>query len=561
MGKLKNKKVLITIILVVIAIIILTSILIANQMKKRNGDNIQVAVLEKVKILSESDSYNAAELIKKNIVKITNTTNAGTITGTGFFHETGYLVTNSHLVDIEGKIEIEYYDGNIQQAFLAANDITSDIALLKVDKPKVKALAFGNTLTLKVTDELYAIGYPYGLEGEATVTKGILSARRSAGGIEYLQTDISLNTGNSGGPLINDKAEVFGMTTYAAENASFGMSISAENLENIISRLLEELEIEYLEDERPSNALNTVLIEIGHNDEDIYKQKDILEKIKEKHKDKNKDDKQEHLEENEEQKENQKPNNNGEDVDPGPTYVPPEPPPVKVEEPKSKDATLKTLSVKGYTLAPVDNIPNEYRIELRNKMVSSLDITAIANDEKATVKIEGNENFQKGIANEIKITVIAEDGHTQEIYIIYLIISKSTFEGYGKLGINVDREYVHAYKENCVYIEPYYMTADGVLIGTNEHVSVVDHYEVEIHEGFFYDVLCESRLLKKYNIYPTGVETASNRRAYIRYSEIKALLNDEDYKYDNQAKYSINVKAVGYDGKTAEGEIGQMISK
>ena len=258
MGKLKNKKVLITIILVVIAIIILTSILIANQMKKRNGDNIQVAVLEKVKILSESDSYNAAELIKKNIVKITNTTNAGTITGTGFFHETGYLVTNSHLVDIEGKIEIEYYDGNIQQAFLAANDITSDIALLKVDKPKVKALAFGNTLTLKVTDELYAIGYPYGLEGEATVTKGILSARRSAGGIEYLQTDISLNTGNSGGPLINDKAEVFGMTTYAAENASFGMSISAENLENIISRLLEELEIEYLEDERPSNALNTV---------------------------------------------------------------------------------------------------------------------------------------------------------------------------------------------------------------------------------------------------------------------------------------------------------------
>ena len=64
-------------------------------------------------------------------IKVTNITSAGTIIGIGFFHETGYLVTNSHFVDIEWKIEIEYYDVNIQEAFLAVNDITSDIAKLE----------------------------------------------------------------------------------------------------------------------------------------------------------------------------------------------------------------------------------------------------------------------------------------------------------------------------------------------------------------------------------------------------------------------------------------------
>ena len=96
---------------------------------------------------------------------------------------------------------------------------------------------YGETLSLNITDEVYAIGYPYALVGEASVSKGVLSARRSAGAIGFLQSDISLNIGNSGGPLINDKAELLGINTYATENASMGMSISSESLQEIIKVL------------------------------------------------------------------------------------------------------------------------------------------------------------------------------------------------------------------------------------------------------------------------------------------------------------------------------------
>ena len=62
---------------------------------------------------------------------------------------------------------------------------------------------FGNTLNVKIANDLYAVGYAANLEGESSITKGILSARRSIAGTEYLQTDAAINSGFSGGPLLN----------------------------------------------------------------------------------------------------------------------------------------------------------------------------------------------------------------------------------------------------------------------------------------------------------------------------------------------------------------------
>ena len=104
------------------------------------------------------------------------------ITGTGFFIENGYLLTNSHVVDIKGDIIVEYSDGKTSKATLVSNEIVSDLAILKVDSVNALALPLGETLNIKSTDDLYAIGYAFDLKGEASITKGILSARRSIAG-------------------------------------------------------------------------------------------------------------------------------------------------------------------------------------------------------------------------------------------------------------------------------------------------------------------------------------------------------------------------------------------
>ncbi len=275
-----KKKVIIIISAVSLALVSVAIAVFVGKSNKGDPDKIiKVSTLEQLTTLSESNSSEAAELIKSNIVKVINKIDDETsIIGTGFFDKSGYLVTNSHLVDIKGSITIVYNNGQETTAELYSNDITSDIALLTVDKPLVKSMYYGKTLSIKVTDDVYAVGYPFAFEGEASVSKGVLSARRSAGGIEFLQSDISLNTGNSGGPLINDKAEVLGINTYATENASIGMAISSESLEVIINKLIENKMVNYIEETRPENALSTVLTEIGYKYDDLYSERYFLER-------------------------------------------------------------------------------------------------------------------------------------------------------------------------------------------------------------------------------------------------------------------------------------------
>lgn len=247
-----------------------------------SNKKIVVNEIEVVDILAKGNSAEAVELIKQNTVRIANKIDdKNIIYGTGFFDKSGYLVTNSHVVDIKGNIEIIYEDGTKSKANLVSNDITSDLAILSVKDVKAKALSSVSTIDLKVTDEVYSIGYQFNLEGDATVTKGILSAKRSASGIEFLQTDAAVNPGNSGGPLINDKGELLGIITLAVDNASMSMAISSDSLELYINKLRNNKKVNYITTERPKNALSTVLNEVGYKHDDIYNEKHIFE-IKQK---------------------------------------------------------------------------------------------------------------------------------------------------------------------------------------------------------------------------------------------------------------------------------------
>ena len=264
-----NKKYIIlggVVILVVLAAIIAIFVIDKDD---KNVEDIQVSNLTYVAPLKKEDEAKAAKLIKENIVRITNKVNEkNSIVGTGFFIQEGYLVTNSHVVDIMGDINIQYADGNTDKAYLYSNSIENDIAILKVESVPVKALVFGNSNELEVTDDVLAAGFIYNFAGEATVSKGILSARRNSNNFVYLQSDLSIDTGSSGGPLFNANAQVVGINTYVTENRTFSLTLSSEAVTMIIEVLIENPTIEYLTDKRPSNSINKILVEVGYTEDE-----------------------------------------------------------------------------------------------------------------------------------------------------------------------------------------------------------------------------------------------------------------------------------------------------
>ena len=506
----KNKKIIILIVCLFAAVvgIITANILIKSKEDKSVTEN-KVNTINKTSVLETADPAKAAELIKENIVKITNEVKGEKVTGTGFFHETGYLITNSHVVDLKGTITITYYDGTTANATLVANDMTSDIAILSVVEQKALALTFGSTLTLKVTDELYAIGYPFALEGEATTTKGILSARRSAGGIEYLQTDMSLNTGNSGGPLINAKAEVFGMTTYATENASLGMSISAESLESIIQKLITNKETKYLETDRESNALSTVLTEIGHKDEDIYDEKERLDKVFEREQPK---------EEKEEQKQETKPV-------------------VK----KSGETRLSKLTVNGKSIKPEDIREHWQQFVIRRQEYEKLNIVAVPKDSKAKVTIKNNGPFKMGTAQFVNIIVTAENGNKYE-YSLYVVVTKPTNSKATSFSVETSFEY--DYERKAYGLSPIFYANDKY--GNEASDEFADPYS-KFSMTLYLKTTEGKRELKTYSYtdkqlnYIDGIY--SGEKIFVKESELHKLLNDEDYTLTDNTEAEIEVKA------------------
>ena len=283
----KKRNVLIAIVIIIcITIIISTSLFLIKHNK--NKEDIIVSELDYVKALDTDDEVEAAKMIKNNIVRIINTIDNETkVIGTGFFIKEGYLVTNSHIVDIYGDITIEYNDRSTSKAYLYSNSIEYDIAVLKVENIKAKALLFGDSNKLDVTNSVLAAGFAYNFAGEASISKGIISSKRDFNEINYLQSDVSIDTGSSGGPLFTPKAEVVGMNTYVTENRTFTLSLSSETLNMILSVLLEKPTIEYLTEERQSTNINKVLVEVKYTDNEnleLYNDKIIIERSAKKHK-------------------------------------------------------------------------------------------------------------------------------------------------------------------------------------------------------------------------------------------------------------------------------------
>ena len=159
--------------------------------------------------------------------------------GTGFIvSENGYIVTNNHVVTDSNDITVTLFDGTEYPASVVGIDVSTDIAVIKIDADGLTMAALGDSDTLKVGETVVAIGNPLGLELAGSVTSGIVSAlgrEISSGGFsqEYIQTDAAINPGNSGGPLVNLSGEVIGINTlksYLAGYDDYGQSISTEGI-------------------------------------------------------------------------------------------------------------------------------------------------------------------------------------------------------------------------------------------------------------------------------------------------------------------------------------------
>ncbi len=149
--------------------------------------------------------------------------------GSGFIiSKDGYILTNRHVIQGADKVTVTLKDRRELEASIIGEDEASDVALLKVDAKQLPVLEIGSSEQLSIGEWVMAIGSP--LSFEHSVTKGIVSAKGRRMGVQqyvpYIQSDVPINRGNSGGPLINMQGQVVGINTLIVSNTGGYMGIS-----------------------------------------------------------------------------------------------------------------------------------------------------------------------------------------------------------------------------------------------------------------------------------------------------------------------------------------------
>ena len=166
--------------------------------------------------------------------------------GSGFIiSEKGIVITNNHVIQDSEDIVVRVGGDKEYKATIIGADPLSDIAVLQiVSKEKFIPVEFGNSDKARIGDWVIAIGNPFGLGG--TVTSGIISARNRSIGLsryeDYIQTDASINSGNSGGPLFDMNGDVIGINTAIlgkGGSIGIGFSIPSNNAEKVVNQLIE----------------------------------------------------------------------------------------------------------------------------------------------------------------------------------------------------------------------------------------------------------------------------------------------------------------------------------
>lgn len=196
--------------------------------------NVQTQKVQAGDAMSVADIYNT---YSNSVVCIQVSTSNGTGAGTGFvITEDGYIVTCYHVIDGATDIAVTFPDSTSYAATLVGGDADNDVAVLKIDASGLTPVVLGDSAQLEVGDTVTAIGNALGTLANTTTT-GVVSALDRAitmsdgSVINVLQTDCTINSGNSGGPLFNQYGEVIGIVN--AKYSSSGYSSGTATIEGI----------------------------------------------------------------------------------------------------------------------------------------------------------------------------------------------------------------------------------------------------------------------------------------------------------------------------------------
>ena len=197
--------------------------------------------------ISWQDVY---EKVMPSVVSITSFDGISASTGTGVVMDAGgYIITNAHVVEDARQIRVLLTDGRELEARCVGADALSDLAVLRVTASGLIPAEFGDSDSLRVGDEVVAIGDPLGVELRGTMTDGIISGinrdiRSGNRTMTLLQTTAALNSGNSGGPLVNCYGQVVGINTmkigdYASTGGveDLGFAIPITSVQTVLEQL------------------------------------------------------------------------------------------------------------------------------------------------------------------------------------------------------------------------------------------------------------------------------------------------------------------------------------
>ena len=263
-----SKKISISLVIIVAIICsVLSSLLtvvVVNKTGILNGTSNSQGTSSQIVINDDGKTTNVYQAVSKkalpSVVGITTTTvssdnffsmpTESTGVGTGIIVDSnGYILTNSHVIS-DGQartVNVLFSDGSTVDGNVAWYDSQLDLAIVKVEKTGLTAAELGDSDKVSIGDISIAIGNPYGLDLASTVTQGIISGLDRTISTEettmtgLIQTDASINAGNSGGPLLNESGQVIGINTAkASEGEGPGFSIPINTAKPIIESVIEK---------------------------------------------------------------------------------------------------------------------------------------------------------------------------------------------------------------------------------------------------------------------------------------------------------------------------------
>ncbi len=218
-----------------------------------NGFTHDVSLVNRPQQLT---TVEVAKLLKPSVVQISTETvtfgffnqpipNRGVGTGV-ILDDQGHILTNHHVIAGAQSISVTLHSGETYSASVVGDDVNTDLAVIRVQAEGLQPARLGDSSVLQVGEDVIAIGYAMGLQGDPTVSKGVVSALgRSIDTdvttiVDLIQTDASINPGNSGGPLVNTSGEVIGINTAIIQSGQgIGFAININDAKAVAAQLVE----------------------------------------------------------------------------------------------------------------------------------------------------------------------------------------------------------------------------------------------------------------------------------------------------------------------------------